>query len=116
MPPRLRINLLLHPECQKDDWKEHKSFCKALVDIENPTGASIQHLLGGHDDDPSNYFNSEIERVNYNAKARGATKTMVVKMQAGRGLSPAEQSLIDFEPGCLAWCVQGLKLDMWCLR
>ncbi|CAK5262388.1 unnamed protein product [Mycena citricolor] len=82
----------LHKECQKDDWRTHKPFCKAVSSIEkNPV--ALPTLLSE--------ATTDLEALRDLGKAHGNYMTSSLQRSLGRPLEAPELSLVGWEPRCM---------------
>ncbi|KAF9459153.1 hypothetical protein BDZ94DRAFT_1312614 [Collybia nuda] len=82
-------------ECQREDWMQHKAFCKPFSALEADT-ESITTIMAGLYDTRS-VFQSEQDRLNTQTRSQSGMKTMLTRFGRPSQFSPLERELFSQE-------------------
>ncbi|KZV73819.1 hypothetical protein PENSPDRAFT_742311 [Peniophora sp. CONT] len=86
-------------ECQKADWKSHKSICKALHAAE--TDPALYQTIAGLFDVPSG-STPDVTAADTVAQQSAFAELHAVQLLKGKPFNVIEQNIIGWQPRCLA--------------
>ncbi|TFK62891.1 hypothetical protein BDN72DRAFT_776554 [Pluteus cervinus] len=92
------------PVCQKGDWAQHKTFCKALFGFENNPGTRAITLFSLAD-----AVHEDLDSLNFLIEERALNEAKILSLNLHRTLTTPELNLIGWEPRCIA-CGQSDRL------
>src|SRR5271170_4328556 len=91
-------NYLYLLECQKVDWPDHKSICKALKTLENDK--AVQAVLRiSLSDAPS----TDIKFLDDLSAQQTQNKLRFLMLNIHKPLTIIQRNLVAFEPKCMGW-------------
>ncbi|KII94491.1 hypothetical protein PLICRDRAFT_127491 [Plicaturopsis crispa FD-325 SS-3] len=95
-------------DCQKNDWRTHKGFCKAYADLERDTLFRTTSSFS-RPTEPSDHYDS----LHNHTEAQAQNKQRLLEQRLRRQLTVPERNLVGWEPRCVActWTDQDLRME-----